>query len=335
MAIDYEGPKKATYSYSLSEAEERTDKTFLSYNLVIGTSLDPELYMAAQLVKSVLLDVPGAPLKEALIRAGIGKDIEASYDSSIQQPVFSIIAHNANEEDMDRFVETIDSTLRDIVKNGIPKKAMQAAINHMEFQLRESDYGRYPKGLMYGLMSFDSWLYDEKAPFIHIKVDETLGFMKRGLENGYFERLIESDVLNNTHKSYLVFKPEYGLNEKQEQQVKQELADYKASLSDQEIEKIIKDTKALKEYQAEPSSEADLRKIPLLEIADIEPKIQKQENVVKDVMGIPTVVHPIFTNGIAYLHLCFKLDKLDIELLPYANLLAVPDALRPLFNCFL
>ncbi|MBR1567678.1 MAG: insulinase family protein, partial [Lachnospiraceae bacterium] len=218
MAIDYQGPKKETYSYSLSEAEELADKTFLSYNVVMGTSLDPELYMAMQLLQSVLFDVPGAPVKEALIRAGIGMDIESSYDTSIQQPIFSVIAHNANEEELDRFVEIIDQTLTDISERGIDKKALQGAINHMEFQLREADYGRYPKGLMYGLMSFDSWLYDEHSPFIHIKVEETLEFMKRGVENGYFERLIQSYFLNNQHKSYVVFKPEYGLNEKKEEE---------------------------------------------------------------------------------------------------------------------
>lgn len=322
MQIEYPEPTTKVYSYSLAESETPEDKTYLSYNVVIGTSLDPELYMAFQLLQSVLLDMPGAPLKQALIRAGIGKDIESSYDSSIQQPIFSIIAHNANERDREKFCQVIQDTLQDICDNGLSKKAMQAAINYLEFQLRESDFGRYPKGLMYGLKSFDSWLYDDKTPFIHIKVEETLDFMKRGLENGYFERTIRAYLLENPHRSIVILKPEKGLNEKREAQLKEKLAAYKRSLSERELEKIIADTKALKEYQAEPSSEADIRKIPLLEISDIEPKIQKQENVEQNLFGIPVVVHPIFTNGIAYVHLCFKLDKLPLELLPYANLLS-------------
>lgn len=322
MQIEYPEPVTKVCSYSLAESEQPEDNTFLSYNVVIGTSLDPELYMAFQLLQSVLLDMPGAPLKHALIRAGIGKDIESSYDCSIQQPIFSIIAHNANESDQERFCQVIQDTLLEICEQGIKKKSMQAAINYLEFQLRESDFGRYPKGLMYGLKSFDSWLYDDKTPFIHIKVEETLGFMKRGLENGYFERMIRTYLLDNPHRSLVILKPERGLNEKKEQQLKAELAAYKNALSRQELEKIIADTKALKEYQAEPSSEADIRKIPLLEISDIEPKIQKQENAERTLFGIPVVVHPIFTNGIAYIHLCFKLDKLPLELLPYANLLS-------------
>lgn len=322
MQIEYPENVTQTHSYSLAESGELEDNTFLSYNVVIGTSLDPELYMTFQLLQSVLLDMPGAPLKQALIRAGIGKDIESSYDNSIQQPIFSIIAYNANEEDRERFCQVIQETLQEICENGLPKKAMQAAINHLEFQLRESDFGRYPKGLMYGLKSFDSWLYDDKAPFIHIKVEETLGFMKRGLENGYFERTIRTYLLENPHRSIVVLKPERGLNEKIEAQWKEQLAEYKQSLSRSQLERIIQDTRALKEYQAEPSSEDDMRKIPLLEISDIDPKIQKQENIEKNLVGIPVIVHPIPTNGIAYIHLCFKLDKLSIDLLPYANLLA-------------
>lgn len=322
MELDYPGPVTQTYSYSLAESEEPEDNTYLSYNVVIGTSLDPELYMAFQLLQSVLLDMPGAPLKQALIKAGIGQDIESSYDNSIQQPIFSIIAHNSNEEDGETFCQVIQDTLRNICEQGLSKKAMQAAINHLEFQLRESDFGRYPKGLMYGLKSFDSWLYDDKAPFIHIKVEETLEFMKRGLENGYFERTIRTYLLENNHRSMVILKPERGLNEKKEAATREKLAAYKASLSQQQIEAIVEDTKALKEYQATPSTEEEIRKIPLLEISDIEPKIQKQENVERELFGIPVVVHPLFTNGIAYIHLCFKLDKLPLHLLPYANLLA-------------
>lgn len=315
-------PVAQTYSYSLADSEELEDNTFLSYNVIIGTSLDPELYMAFQILQSVLLDMPGAPLKQALIKAGIGKEIESSYDSSILQPIFSIIAHNANVEDQEAFYRIIQNTLEELCEKGLPKKALQAAINHMEFQLRESDFGRYPKGLMYGLNAFDSWLYDDKSPFIHLKVGETLEFMKRGVENGYFERTMRTYLLDNPHQSIVVLKPEHGLNEKMEAETKQRLADYKSTLSRLELERLVADTKALKEYQAIPSSEEDLRKIPLLEISDIEPKIQKQENVRQELMGIPVIVHPIFTNGIAYIHLCFKMGNLPFELLPYANLLA-------------
>ena len=109
-----------------------------------------------------MLNAPGAPLKKALIDAGIGKDIMGSYDNGIYQPIFSIIAKNANEEQKEEFLSVIRNVLEDCVKNGISKKSLLAGINSMEFKFREADFGAYPKGLMYGLQCLDSWIYDEK-----------------------------------------------------------------------------------------------------------------------------------------------------------------------------
>ena len=120
-----------------------------------------------QVLEYALLNAPGAPLKKALIDAGIGKDIMGSYDNGIYQPIFSIIAKNANEEQKEEFLAIIRSVLEDCVKNGISKKSLLAGINSMEFKFREADFGAYPKGLMYGLQCLDSWIYDEKEPFMH------------------------------------------------------------------------------------------------------------------------------------------------------------------------
>ena len=89
-----------------------------------------------------------------------------------------MIAKNAEPEQKETFIETIENTLRDIVKKGIDKKALEAGINYHEFRFREADFGNYPKGLMYGLEMFDSWLYDETKPFIHMQAIPTFDFLK-------------------------------------------------------------------------------------------------------------------------------------------------------------
>ena len=53
--------------------------TYLSYNKVVGTSLDEKLYLAFSILDYALLSAPGAPLKKALTDAGIGHDILGSY----------------------------------------------------------------------------------------------------------------------------------------------------------------------------------------------------------------------------------------------------------------
>ena len=71
------------------------------------------------------------------------------------------------------------------------KKAIAAGINYMEFRFREADFSSFPKGLMYGIDVFDSWLYDDEKPFLHVEAIETFDFLKEQVGNGYFEQLIQ------------------------------------------------------------------------------------------------------------------------------------------------
>ena len=58
--------KEVEMPYSVASEEPLEDNTFLSYNKVIGTSLDKELYVAFEILDYALLSAPGAPLKKAL-----------------------------------------------------------------------------------------------------------------------------------------------------------------------------------------------------------------------------------------------------------------------------
>ena len=154
--------------YPISAGESVKGQAYLSYNVVVEDSLDAELYLAFQVLEYALLSAPGAPLKQALLDAGIGRDILSSYENGIAQPFFSVIAKNADLEQKEAFLETIRRTLAGIVENGFDRKALQAGLNFYEFRYREADFGNYPRGLMYGLQMFDSWLYDETKPFLHL-----------------------------------------------------------------------------------------------------------------------------------------------------------------------
>jgi len=308
-------------SYSISEKEDEKDKTYLAYNAVIGNSLDRELYLAFQILEYVLVGAPGAPLKEALIKSGIGADVFSSYDNGIQQPVFSIVAQNANPDQEEAFAAIIERVLRENVENGIDKRALEAALTNFEFKYKEGDFGRFPKGLIHGLNMFDSWLYDDEKPFIHIQTNQTFELLKDRLKTDYFEQLVKKYLLDNRHKTIVVLKPEKGLNAKQEAIVKEKLAAYKASLSQEEIQQIVDTTKALKKYQEEPTRKEDLEKIPLLSLDDIEKKAKKLYNRELTAAGVPMVHHDIFTNGISYITLAFKVDHLPARLIPYASIL--------------
>lgn len=307
--------------YSISGTESEEMNTYLSYNKVIGTSLDEKLYLAFSILDYALLSAPGAPLKKALTDAGIGHDIVGSYDNGIYQPTFSVIAKNAEESQKEEFVRVIETTLEKIVKEGIDPDALTAGINYHEFRYREADFGNYPKGLMYGLQMFDSWLYDEESPFIHIEALDTFAFLKEQVGTSYYEELIQKYLLDNTHASIVMICPKKGLTAEAEQKLHQKLQDYKAGLSKEEVEKLVQDTKDLRAYQEEPTPPEILEKIPVLKVSDISKDIAPIYNEEQKAGDIPCICHPINTNGIGYLTLIFDLRTLSEEEIPYAGLL--------------
>lgn len=321
LQAPFDSVKEIEMTYSITNSEPEEDNTYLSYNKVIGTSLDTELYQAFQILDYALLSAPGAPLKKALMDKGIGKDILGSYDNGIYQPTFTIMAKNANLEQKEDFVKTIEETLTKIVENGIDKKALEAGINYHEFRYREADFGNYPKGLIYCLQMFDSWLYGDENPFTHVEATETFAFLKGKINAGYFEELIQKYLLDNTHGVIAVVKPEKGRTARLDKELADKLQAYKESLSEEEVKDLVKKTLELVEYQEGEDALEDQEKIPVLTREDISREIAPIYNEVLDFDGTPVIFHEIETNGIGYADVLFDLSGVSAELLPYVGVL--------------
>ena len=323
--IRYQEPfsemREVVKEYSITSGESVEDKTYLSWNKAISTSLDEKLYLAFQILDYALLSAPGAPLKKALVDAGIGKDIMGSYDNGVYQPLFSVIAKNANVEQKEAFVRVIEDTLRGIAENGMDKKALRAGINYYEFRFREADFGNYPRGLMYGLQLYDSWLYDETKPFIHMQAIPTFEFLKSQVDTGYFEGLIRNYLLENTHGAVVIIRPEQGRTARMDRELAEKLQAYKESLSPEEVQKLVDDTHELEQYQEEESSPEDLAKIPVLKREDISREIAPIYNDEMEIGGVKLVHHNVETNGIGYVTMMFDLSGIREELLPYVGIL--------------
>ena len=294
---------EAQYSITMDDSQE--NKTYLSYNRVVGDSLDEMLYQAFDVLDYALVSSPGAPVKQALIDAGIGDDVYGSYDAGILQPVFSFVAKNANASQADEFESIIENTLKEVVKTGINKEALLAGINSSEFKFREADFGQFPKGLLFGLNCLDSWLFDDMKPFIHLECLGTFAKLRKAVDTDYFEKLIQEYLLDNTHGSSVTVKPKRGLGNEREEVLAKELSDYKASLSDEEIKKLIEDTEHLKKYQEEPSSDEDLRKLPMLTRADMKKNAMPFSNIEDERLDVKVVRHDIESNGIDYISFLF------------------------------
>ena len=317
----YHEVKRIERHFPITEEENEEDNTYLSYNAVIGTSLDRNLYLAFQVIDYAIAGAAGTPLKQALFDAGIGTEVVSVYENGIYQPYYSIVVKNANADDEERFVEIIERELTRVVKNGFDKNALLAGLNALEFKHREADFGATPKGLIYGLNALDSWLYDKDLPFLHMEANETFAGLKALIDSDYFEQLVDRYLLKNTHKTILTLKPMRGLTAKREKELSNKLAAYKASLTQEELKAIVDATKALKDYQEAEESKEALTCLPRLQRTDIRKEVIPFINQQVKIDGADGLHHDVFTNGILYLSLLFDMKKVPVGLYPYIGLL--------------
>lgn len=307
--------------YPITPDEKEEDKAQLSLNYVIGRSTDAETCLAFEILEHILLETSAAPLKRALIDANIGKDIFGSFDDGILQPTFSIVVKNSNMDKKEEFKKVVSETLQRLVHDGISKELIESSINIKEFSLREADFDGYPKGLIYNIQCLNSWLYGE-SPIMHLYYNTLLDKVKIALTTDYFENLIDKYLLNNTHSSFVAITPKRGLAEQKAEELKKKLSEYKASLSEDEINNIIENTKRLKERQTTPDPLSEIEKIPLLSLSDISPEAEKLPLIEKTELNTKVLFHPQFTNNIGYLNLYFDTSVVPQEKLPYIALLS-------------
>ena len=318
----FDAVKEVTAEYSIASDDPEENQTYLSFNRVIENSLDKKLYQAFDVLDYALVSAPGAPVRQALIDAGVGEDVYGSYDSGICQPVFSIIAKNANESDKEKFLQIIEETLSKLVEEGVNKESLLAGINSLEFRFREADFGQFPKGLLYGLQCFDSWLFDDEKPFLHLECLDTFAELKKEVDTGFFESLVQNYLLENTHGATVVVKPSRGKNHREEEALAEKLAAYKESLTEEERKQLMEDTIHLKQYQEEPSSEEDLKKLPMLTREDMRKEAMPFSNIEERIGDLKVVRHDMEANGIDYVTLMFDAEDVEAESLGYLGLLS-------------
>ncbi len=312
--------KVVSYPYSVGSEEPTDNRTLHSFAYVLP-DVTPEHSLAFEVLTHALLTSPAAPLKQALVKAGIGSDVSGYYLDSIRQPMWTVQATGSNLDKQADLQRIVESTLQDLCDKGLDKELLEASLNSIEFALRESDFGGRPIGLAYIIRMMDNWLYDND-PLELLHYEEALTNIRKGLAGTYFEDLIRHSILNNNHKVLVSIYPERGLQERKDAEVKEHLANVKANMTSEEIEAIVEQTKRLKIRQETPDSDEALASIPLLELSDLNPNIEAVERRESKIGN--TTVHfvPTFTKGINYVGLYFKLNCLTEEELFYADILS-------------
>ncbi len=303
---------RKTDHYSVAEDEDTNGKAFLSYGAVCADSDDVLECLAYDFLSDILVESPGAPVKNALISAGIGVEVYGGFLNHMKYPAFSVIAKNTDADRADEFLEIIRRTLADTVKNGVNRKSLLAAIERSEFHFREGEQGSTPRGLNASLSMLQNWLYSDADPFAYLRIDGLLKQLRDLLDTDYYEKLVER-LIDPEHGALYILEPEAGMNDRKAYELKEKLAEFRDSLTDEEYEKLCDRYESFVQYQDREETEAELSCIPVLSKYDIPrepaPLYIREEKI----NGIPYVFHDVNTNGIVYLRLMFDISHLPDE----------------------
>ncbi|MGM9969628.1 MAG: insulinase family protein [Anaeroplasma sp.] len=326
----FEKPIYKTEYYQIGKDERINNKAFLSYNVVFPTTLDTKLMIAVDILITALFITPGAVLKQKLIDAKLGEDVDSVFDDGLLQPLLSVMIINSNADSEDKFINIIDTELKEIIKNGLDKKVLESLLNYAEFKERERAFSaRMPQGLEIEMKCLGSWLYDDEHPFDKLETLQYFKELKEELNTDYFENILEKYILNNKHKSFVKLLPSYDIKDEDNSLLERKLNDYKESLTEEELDKLIEKNKALQEYQNTPSTKEEIDSLPKLKLNDINPYPEDYNLEVID-SNYKILLSDYYVNDIAYVKYYFDISHIDLNKLLYVNLYS--DLFKQLSN---
>lgn len=312
----FAAPQEVEATYSVAPDTDNND--FLAYAVSLGTRKDPADIFVEEVLSEVLVDSQAGLVKNALLSAGIGEDVSAFSNDGLQLP-FGIVAKETDAAKREDFVRIVEDTLRGLVRDGIDKDLLTAAVNKMEYALREAE-GYTTRGIIYYINAFETWLYDGD-PFDALCYNDTLSMLRENIASDYYERYIEERILNNPHKVILTVRPQPGKNDEKDAAITKALADYKASLSEDEVAALVEETQRLLARQNREDTPEEKATIPHLERADVTGSFPVIPCSEETIAGVTVLHHPLFTAGIDYTDMLLSLDHIDVDDLPYLSLL--------------
>ncbi|WP_319469492.1 insulinase family protein [uncultured Pseudodesulfovibrio sp.] len=322
-------PLKERFSEAVSVRESypasgNLSKGMFTVNWLLSETADANLNLALHVLEHILVGLPSSPLKKALMDSGLGDDLAGvGLEADMRQMFFSVGLKGIHPSNAIKAESVIFHTIKELVENGIDTKDIEAAINSVEFSLRENNTGSYPRGLSLMFQALSTWIYDDEGvegdPLLLLPFEEPLRNIKGWIENGdkIFEELLARLFLHNPHRSTVLLEPDQKLSAAIARKEAGRLKKVKESLTDKQIEKVIADAQELSRLQGEPDSPEALASIPRLSVADLprDNRIIPTEH--REVAGAPLLYHDLATNGIAYFDFGFDLAAVPAELLPF------------------
>ncbi len=318
VAPPFSAPKRLTQPFAAGASED-SQKLMLSLNWVLTDKIDVELDNALEMLSYLLIGTPASALRKALVDSGLVEQVMGGI-RDLRQRSFVIGLKGIAAGKAEAVENLALETLRALAENGIPKEAVEAAYNAHEFQLRERNSGGFPRGLSLGFSALSSWFYGAD-PFAPLQFEQPLARLRARMESGgFFEGMIRRLMLENNHRTTVVYEPDPGLTRREADAERERLEEIQQKLPESDLERIVAETLLLQQKQQTPDSEEALATLPRLALSDLDREVKTVPTERVEFAGCRTYYHDLFTNGILYIDLGFDLHALPQELLPYLPL---------------
>lgn len=325
LAKPFKRPKKVEFVYNAGDDQDIEKKHYLTVNWKLADTSDPALNFSLRILGHILIGTPASPLKKALLDSGLGEDLAGiGMESELRHFIFSTGLKGTRKRHAKKIEKLIFDTLEGLARDGIDPDMVAASMNTVEFHLRENNTGAYPVGIALMRRAITTWIYDDEDPFKLLAFEAPLNEIKQRLasDTRYFEKLIQTYLLDNVHRTTLRLRPDPEEGRRFEEDEKARLAKIRESLSESQIAELVENTKKLKARQETPDSPEALETLPVLKLQDLEKHNKTIPIDVLELENTKVLYHDLFTNGIVYLDLGFDLHALPKDLLPLTEIFA-------------
>jgi len=144
----FKEPRRMERGYMVDEGTPNP-KAMITCNWVLGETAETQKNFSLRILEYILLGMPGSPLRKALIESGLGEDLAGEgLGTELRQIYFSTGLKGIDVINQERVEGLIWETLEKLATKGIDPKTVEAALNTIEFRLRENNTGNFPRGLV-------------------------------------------------------------------------------------------------------------------------------------------------------------------------------------------
>ena len=322
LQTPFHEPKRLIRPFMVGEETGTGPKGMITLNWMLTETTDIETNFALHVLTYILLGMPGSPLRKALIDSGLGEDIAGGgLENELRQITFSTGLKGIETKSSDKIEALILDTLDELARSGIDPNTTEAALNTIEFNLRENNTGSFPRGLSLMLRSLTTWLYDSD-PLALLAFEKPIEAIKSKARSkgSFFEDMIKEMFISNPHRTTLILEPDKDLGEQESADEKDRLTKARSAMVQKELEGVIDNTRDLKRLQGTPDPPEALATVPVLKLKDLDKKNTPIPLDFPTGIGVKTLFHDLFTNGITYVDVGFNLRCLPAEYLSYVPL---------------